>query len=114
MLRNGQKLQSCNESTFFRVRVEFESLHVYESSPSLTGQDSSPSPAGFESESMCFWPEFETESYMIGNFPVLVQGIFHTDDTVSSRRNVTVRNVTVSSQRLAYRRFASKFFNVAG
>ena len=53
----NSSLQSCNESTFSRVRV----LHV-ESSPSLTGQKSSPSPAGFESESRCLWLEFKSES----------------------------------------------------
>ena len=33
-----------------------------ESSPSLTGQDSSPSPAGLESESRCLWLGSESES----------------------------------------------------
>ena len=57
--------QSCNESTFSRVRVESEScMSRVESSPSLTWQDSSLSPAGFESESesRCPWLGSESES----------------------------------------------------
>ena len=46
--------QSCNESTFSWVRV------LHESSLSLNGQDSSPSPAGFEFRYL--WLEFETKS----------------------------------------------------
>ena len=58
-------------------------LHVSSRVRVLLGQDSSSSPAGSESKSECLWLESESESRLPrnGNFPALVQGIFHSDES---------------------------------